>query len=213
MKKVVVVNYGMGNIKSVMRGIAQVGSTAVLSQGPDDIRNADRVILPGVGAFEDGMNELRQRSLDIALADFIQTGRPLLGICLGMQMLLDESEEHGKHEGLGFIPGRVVQIPQEVSGVVVRKIPHIGWSALHYSAQQKEWTGSVLETTKVGDYFYFVHSFMANPDDNAHVIAQCEYEGLAITAVLKKDNITACQFHPEKSGPSGLEILDCFTNS
>ena len=213
MKKVVVVNYGMGNIKSVMRAVEQTGSTAILSRGPDDIRNADRVILPGVGAFETGMNELRQRSLDVALTDFIHTGRPLLGICLGMQMLLDDSEEHGKHIGLGFIPGSVVQIPSGDNGALTRKIPHIGWSALHVSSKQKQWANSALDTTKEGDYFYFVHSFMASLKDDAHVLAECEYEGLAIPAVLKKDNITACQFHPEKSGPSGLDILNRFTNS
>ena len=132
MSSVVVVNYGMGNIKSVIRGIEQVGSTAIFSDNPDDIRKADRVILPGVGAFEDGMQELHQRELAPALKDFINTERPLLGICLGMQMLFDQSDEHGKHIGLGFIPGRVVKIPQDKSSTVKRKIPHIVWSALLY---------------------------------------------------------------------------------
>ena len=210
MSSVVVVNYGMGNIKSVIRGLEQAGSTAVLSDNPDVIRKADRVILPGVGAFKDGMKELDRRNLGPVLQDFINTGRPLLGICLGMQMLFDQSDEHGKHSGLGFIPGRVVKIPQYKSYTVKRKIPHLGWSAVRYSERCQNWKNSVLETTDEGDFFYFVHSFMAIPEDNEHILAQCDYEDLTITASVKKDNITGCQFHPEKSAESGLEILKHF---
>lgn len=213
MSSVVVVNYGMGNIQSVIRSIEQSGLTAVLSDNPDEIRKADRVILPGVGAFKDGMKELHQRELGPALQDFINTERPLLGICLGMQMLFDQSDEHGKHAGLGFIPGRVVKIPQDKSCTVKRKIPHIGWSALQYPEHRQNWENSVLESTNEGDFFYFVHSFMAMPYDNKHILAQCDYEDLTITASVKKDNITGCQFHPEKSAESGLEIINHFLTS
>ena len=210
MSSVVVVNYGMGNIKSVIRGIEQAGSKAILSDNPDEIRKADRVILPGVGALKDGMYELHQRDLGPALQDFINTGRPLLGICLGMQMLFDQSDEFGNHSGFGFIPGRVVKIPEHKSSKMKRKIPHIGWNALRYPEHRQNWKGSVLENTDEGDFFYFVHSFMAVPDDNEHILAQCNYEDITITASVKKDNITGCQFHPEKSAESGLELLKHF---
>lgn len=200
----------MGNIKSVIRGIEQVGATAILSDGPESIRNADRVILPGVGSFEEGMKELRKREIDEALREFINTERPFLGICLGMQMLFNESEEHGMHEGLGVISGSVVKIPSNEAGTIKRKIPHIGWAPLQRPNYLKNWNQSVLEKTQEGDYFYFVHSFMVVPDDNKCVLSQCVYEGLTITASVQKDNITGCQFHPEKSGESGLKVLDRF---
>jgi glutamine amidotransferase len=209
-KVVVVVDYGMGNVKSVIRGVEQTGAKVILTSDPDEVRNAERVILPGVGAFEDGMKELRQRDMDSALRDFIKTERPLLGICLGMQMFFDESGEHGKHQGLGFISGRVVNIPQEVNGTVIRKIPHIGWSALHLPNHRENWDKTMLESTNVGDAFYFVHSFMAVPDNSDHILAQCEYEQLPITAAVTNHNITGCQFHPEKSGEYGLKIVDRF---
>lgn len=210
MSSVVVVNYGMGNIKSVIRGLEQAGSRPLLSDNPDVIRKADRVILPGVGAFKDGMKELDRRNLGPALQDFINTGRPLLGICLGMQMLFDKSAEHGEHSGLGFIPGQVVKIPPHISDTLKRRIPHIGWSALRYPERCQNWENSVLETTDEGDFFYFVHSFMAIPDNNKHILAQCDYEGLPICAAVRKENIIGCQFHPEKSAESGLEILKKF---
>ena len=210
MSSVVVVNYGMGNTKSVIRGLEQAGSAAVLSDNPDEIRKADRVVLPGVGAVKYGMEELHQRDLGPALQDFVNTGRPLLGICLGMQMLFDQSDEYGNHPGLGFIPGRVVKIPKQKSCTVKRKIPHIGWSALRYPEHRQNWKNSLLESTDEGDFFYFVHSFMAVPDDNEHILAQCDYDDLTISASVKKDNITGFQFHPEKSAESGLKLLSHF---
>lgn len=210
MNRIVVVDYGMGNIKSVIRGIEHVGATAVLSEDPNDVRKADRVILPGVGAFEDGMKELQRRKLDVALLDYIQTERPLLGICLGMQMLFDESDEHGKHKGLGFIKGRVIKIPQDNNGNTKRKIPHIGWSALRFPHYHQDQSETVLDSTSEGDFLYFVHSFMAKPDNNKHILAECEYENLSITAFVRKNNISGCQFHPEKSGTTGLKMFDRF---
>lgn len=207
MSQVVVVNYGMGNLMSVSRGLEKVGAKVIFSDDPNIIRQADRVILPGVGAFEVGMKELCQRELDHALHDFIKTERPLLGICLGMQMLLDQSEEHGEHKGLGFISGKVVQIPQVDKGEVKRKTPHIGWNALQLPNQHINWGTSILENSNIGDFLYFVHSFMAVPEKKEYILAQCEYEGLAIPATLNKDNITGCQFHPEKSGEAGLKVL------
>lgn len=210
MTNVVIVNYGMGNIKSVMRGVEKVGAKVTLSNEPETVLKADRVILPGVGAFDHGMSELRKRNLEQILKDYVKTERPLLGICLGMQMLFDSSKEHGEHKGLGFIPGQVIQIPQDIDNTTLRKIPHIGWNALQYPPANRHWDQSILGKTEEGDSFYFVHSFMAQPENSEYILAQCLYEELPINAVVKKDNITGCQFHPEKSGPSGLKILEQF---
>jgi len=208
--RVVIIDYGMGNIKSVQRGLEHVGANVDLSYEPEVIRRADRLILPGVGAFENGMSELKKKGLIDVLHEFVKTGRPLMGICLGMQMLFDKSEEHGEHDGLKIIPGSVIKIPLSDKKVQVRKIPHIGWSALHYPLNRTSWKGSLIENINEGGYFYFVHSFMAKPKDNSHLLAQCEYEDLSVTAAVRKDNVTGFQFHPEKSGPQGLSILKQF---
>ena len=210
MSTVVVVDYGMGNIKSVQRGLEQAGALVILSSNPDEIAQADRVVLPGVGAFEDGMNGLIQEELDQALHHFSGKGNPLMGICLGMQMLLTSSQEFGSHQGLGLIPGKVQTIPHSENGVLKRKIPHIGWSALKKSADSDGWNNTVLQDIKEGEFFYFVHSFMAVPGQQAHQLAYCIDEGLAVTAAIRKDNVTGLQFHPEKSGPAGLQILNRF---
>lgn len=210
MSTVVVVDYGMGNIKSVQRGLEQAGASVILSSNPDEIAQADRVVLPGVGAFEDGMNGLVQDELDQALHHFAGKGNPLMGICLGMQMLLTSSQEFGSHQGLGLIPGKVQTIPHSENGVLKRKIPHIGWSALKKSVDSDGWNKTVLQDIKEGEFFYFVHSFMAVPGQQAHQLAYCIDEGLAVTAAIRKDNVTGLQFHPEKSGPAGLQILNRF---
>ncbi len=209
MSVVVIVDYGMGNIKSVQRGVERTGATAVLSFDPDEIINADRVILPGVGAFEDGMKGLKQSGLDDAICQFCNKGNPLLGICLGMQMLLQQSEEFGIHRGLGLIDGEVKKIPQTEDGAFKRKIPHIGWGALK-RPQQQLWNSSCLKEIEEGEFFYFVHSFMAVPTNPENRLAHCIYEGLSVTAAIQKENITGVQFHPEKSGEAGLKILKQF---
>lgn len=210
MTRVVVVDYGMGNIKSVQRGLEKVGATVQLSSLPEVLASADCLVLPGVGAFEDGMKGLNGTGVVPSINEFVLTGKPLLGICLGMQMLLDQSEEHGSHKGLGLIPGVVKAIPQQEGGVHARKTPHIGWSDLLYPANIHDWRDSILADTTEGEYFYFVHSFMAAPQDETNLFAQCEDEGLRITAAIRKENITGLQFHPEKSGECGLRILERF---
>jgi imidazole glycerol-phosphate synthase subunit HisH len=209
MKNVVIVDYGMGNLKSVQRGLERVGASVIVSSNPTVIANAERLILPGVGAFEDGMEELRNAGIIDAINDFVKTGNELLGICLGMQMLLDQSEEHGDHKGLELISGDVKKIPESYHGCFVRKVPHIGWTRIEESSYQ-EWKGSCLEGIKTGEYFYFVHSFMAVTENKENLLAQCEDEGLVVSAAIKKDNITGLQFHPEKSGEAGLKILHKF---
>jgi len=212
MKDVVIVDYGMGNIKSVQRGLEKVGATVTLSSVPEIIATANRIVLPGVGAFEEGMKELRKANLITAIQDFVSTGKSLLGICLGMQILLENSEEHGNHQGLGFIQGSVKAIPQNAGDLFVRKTPHIGWSELKFQNHKADWSRTCLGDINIGEYFYFVHSFMAVPVKSSDVLAHCEYEGLQITAAIRKDNVTGLQFHPEKSGESGLKILQKFVS-
>lgn len=212
MNKVVVVDYGVGNLKSVLRGVEQVGGNAVLSDNPDEVCKAERLILPGVGAFAVGMAELRRRNLDSAILDFAKTGRPLLGICLGMQLLFEKTDEHGDHEGLGLISGRVVHIPANGGGVTERKLPHIGWCALKFTEEHRTWKNTILENINEGEFFYFVHSFMAIPENGGELLARCEYEKQDITAAVIKKNIIGTQFHPEKSGGIGLKVLKQFVN-
>ncbi|MBF0231438.1 MAG: imidazole glycerol phosphate synthase subunit HisH [Desulfamplus sp.] len=212
MKEVVVIDYGMGNLKSVQRGLEKVGATVNLSSDPDIIANAGRLVLPGVGAFEDGMKGLEIKGHIGAIHEFVQKGNPFLGICLGMQMLLDESEEYGLHRGLGIIPGSVKAIPVSESGKFLRKIPHIGWNALKLNVSRADWNNTCLQDIEDGDFFYFVHSFMAVPNNSDHLVAQCIYEKLLVTAAITMDNVTGVQFHPEKSGLSGLKLLKRFVS-
>ena len=209
MNKVVVIDYGMSNLKSVQRAIEKVGAKPILSSSYSEIVNADRLILPGVGAFESGMSGLENAGLTEAIYDFVKTGNPLLGICLGMQMLLDYSEENGIHNGLGLISGKVVKIPAGDNNEYSRKIPHIGWAEL-LKPKNINWKDSCLENTNSESYFYFVHSFMAHTEEKEHVLAHCNDEGLLVNAVIKKDNVTGLQFHPEKSGETGLRLLSQF---
>jgi len=206
MKNVVIADYGIGNIRSIQRSLEQSGASVMLSSDPVIISTASRLVLPGVGAFDDGMKGLKSAGLVDAIYDFVKKGNPLLGICLGMQMLLKQSEEHGMHTGLGLIPGNVKKIPEVDHGEFSRKIPHIGWTQIQNSGSQN-WKGSCLEDIKTGEYFYFVHSFMAIPEKKEHLLAQCEDENLLVAAAIKRDNITGLQFHPEKSGSAGLKIL------
>jgi len=212
--EVVIVDYGMGNLKSVQRGIEQVGGMVKLCSEAEEIISADRLLLPGVGAFEKGMRGLVEHGLADAIRQFVTTGKPMLGICLGMQMMLDRSEEFGSHEGLGLIPGKVVQIPQQKADfVTIRKIPHIGWNAIFQSETESRWQSSCLDQIQEGDFFYFVHSYMAVTDQPSDMLAACDYEGQSITAAISRENITGLQFHPEKSGESGLLILKSFVQS
>lgn len=211
LRRVVVINYGMGNLLSVQRGFEARGAAVEISADPEVIARADRLVLPGVGAFAAGMQELQSRTLIDPVREFVASGRPLLGICLGMQMLMAQSEEFGLHAGLNLIPGRVIKIPDcDGDGHEVRKIPHIGWSALHYPSGRSDWRGTLLANTNEGEYFYFVHSFMAASDDQRDLLAECDYNGVAIAAVVSRQNVMGCQFHPEKSGEAGLGLLDTF---
>lgn len=198
---IAIVDYGVGNLFSLQCSLESIGAETVVTADPEVIRGADKILLPGVGAFEDAARKLRASGLDRVVIEQAHAGKPLLGICLGMQMLFEKSYEYGEHPGLGLIPGAVVPMDGVIPAEL--KIPHIGWNALHF--QQ----GSPLfRYIQDGDCVYFVHSYYAAQCD-PFVIATAEY-GAELTAAVAKDNVYGCQFHPEKSGSVGLAILRAF---
>lgn len=212
MKNVTVIDYGIGNLLSVRRAFEYCNAKVFFTSNPNEVINADRLVLPGVGAFADAMKGLKERNLIEAIQSYTTLERPFLGICLGMQMMLSESEEFGRHEGLNFIPGKVVKIPSINAYGQPCKIPHIGWNQLVFPPLQYEnmWNASLLEGLSEKSSAYFVHSFTALPDDNKYRWADVVYGGNRFSAVIRKDNLYGCQFHPEKSGPVGLKIVSNF---
>ena len=199
---VAIVDYGVGNLFSLQCSLNAIGAEVTVTADPEVLKSADQVLLPGVGAFGDAADKLRSTGLDKVLKELAAAGKPLLGICLGMQLLFEKGYEYGEHEGLGLIKGSVV--PME--GVIPAdlKIPHIGWNALKFKNPSP-----LFRNIKDGDCVYFVHSFYA-ADCDENVIATAEY-GAELTAAVASKNVFGCQFHPEKSGTVGLEILKAFT--
>ena len=199
---VAIVDYGVGNLFSLECSLNAIRAEVVITADPEILKKADQVLLPGVGAFEDAAKKLRATGLDIVIKDLAAAGKPLLGICLGMQMLFEKSYEYGEHEGLGLIPGRVISM----EGIVPadHKIPHIGWNALQFKKDCP-----IFKDIQEGDCVYFVHSYFAT-DCDAYVTATAEY-GPELTASVAHKNVFGCQFHPEKSGAVGLAILKAFT--
>ena len=197
-----IIDYGVGNLFSLRSSLAAIGQEVVVSADPEVLRKADHVLLPGVGAFEDAVKKLRQTHLDEMVYESVRAGKPLMGICLGMQMLFEKSFEYGEYQGLGLLKGEV--IPMEGLLPENLKIPHMGWNALNITKP----SGKLFANTKEGDYVYFVHSYFATGCEDS-LAAQTEY-GKWLTAAVEKDNIFGCQFHPEKSGEVGLDILRAF---
>lgn len=199
---VAIVDYGVGNLFSLESSFRSVGAETVVTSDPAVLRAADRIVLPGVGAFGDAAEKLRESGLaDVVVAE-AKAGKPLLGICLGMQLLFDKSFEYGEHKGLGLIKGEVRPIADVIGADL--KIPHIGWNALHFGAKKHPLFRYLAE----GDFVYFVHSFYgANCAES--VIATAEY-GAELTAAVACENVCGCQFHPEKSGAVGMKILRAF---
>ncbi len=211
MTVVTVADYGMGNLLSVTRAFEYCGAAVKVSALAEDIASAESLVLPGVGAFPDGMRELRQRGLKDAIKEFCRSGRPFLGICLGMQLMLDSSEEFGETQGLGLIPGKVSLIPSITSDGIPQKIPHIGWNLLRFPTGRRSWAGTILESAHPDrDTAYFVHSYTAVPANDANRLADTFYGGHRVSAAIHSGNCYGTQFHPEKSGPVGLEIIKRF---
>lgn len=210
MIEVTVIDYGVGNLLSVSRALEHCGARVTVSSDAAAILASARVVLPGVGAYADGMAALQAQGLDDVVRQIAAMGTPLLGICLGMQMLMDESEEFGVTPGLSLIPGRVVKIPATATTGEPHKIPHMGWSELVFPAHCDSWQSDLLADVEPDEAVYFVHSYMAAPTSPLHRLADCCYGGHRISAVLKRENVMGCQFHPEKSGDVGLKILSRF---
>jgi imidazole glycerol-phosphate synthase subunit HisH len=210
MKRVTVVDYGMGNLLSVSQALEEAGGSVTVAHSAEQILEAERLVLPGVGAFVGGMAELHERGFVEPIREFAASGRPLLGICLGMQMLLDRSEEFGESEGLGLIPGSVVPVPAAGTNGAPHKIPHIGWNELVRPEGGADWDDSILRNVAPGSSAYFVHSFTAAPEDPRHRLADCHYDGCTISAALRSGNLYGTQFHPERSGPAGIRVIDAF---
>jgi glutamine amidotransferase len=196
---IAVVDYGVGNLHSVTKALQKVGASAQVTTDWREVEKASGVVFPGVGAFKDSMDALNRSDLAKAVLSAIQSGKPFLGICVGLQMLFDESDEFGVSKGLGVIPGRVVKFQEG------QKVPHLGWNSLRYTKPHNP----LLEGVPEGSYVYFVHSFYGKPTDSSWTAAVCDY-GVEFTAMAWKNNVFATQFHPEKSQGVGLKILDNF---
>lgn len=209
-KLVTIVDYGIGNIFSVTRAFEHCGAEVLLTDNPQDILAATSLVLPGVGAFSNGMNGLRERDLIEPLREYAASGKPLLGICLGMQMLFTGSTEFGEHSGLNIIEGRIIPIEPLTAEGTPLKVPHIGWSELQQAVDGPEWEISILKYVNGQEHCYFVHSLTAVPDDERHRLADTYYGSSRISAAVAKGNVYGCQFHPEKSGAIGLKIIKGF---
>ncbi|MBI1912880.1 MAG: imidazole glycerol phosphate synthase subunit HisH [Deltaproteobacteria bacterium] len=199
---IAIIDYDMGNLRSVQKAFEKIGATATATRDPNVIKDASRVVLPGVGAFKDCMKNLEDYGLIDPILKAIDSGKPFLGICLGLQLLFEESMEFGTHKGLGVIKGKVVRFPATDNPEF--KVPHMGWNEI-----KKEKDSPILDGISDKSYFYFVHSYYAVPDDKAVILTSTDYD-VNFTSSIAKDNIMACQFHPEKSQQVGLKLLKNF---
>lgn len=210
---VTILDYGVGNLRSVARAFEVCGASPELAETPGQAARAERLVIPGVGAFRSCVDGLRAAGFEDVVRQLVaDRQRPVLGICVGMQMLFDGSEEFGDQTGLGLLPGIVAGIPRSGADGDRRKVPHIGWSSLQPPAGQGGdwWAGTVLDGTAPGADVYFVHSFSARPAEPADLLAVTEYGGFEVCAAVRRDNLFGVQFHPEKSGPAGLQIVRSF---
>jgi glutamine amidotransferase len=203
---IAIIDYGMGNLRSVQKAFERVGADARIVSSEDEIERASRVVLPGVGAFADAIANLRKQGLVEPVLQAIESGRPFLGICLGLQLLFDVSYEDGEHTGFGMVPGKVVRFDfADLPAARGLKIPHMGWNQLHWDEPCP-----LLAGLTSGTYFYFVHSYHVQPVEADVKTARCDY-GVEFVAMIWRQNLYATQFHPEKSQKSGLKILENFT--
>jgi glutamine amidotransferase len=210
-KRITIVDYGVGNLYSVMRAFEVCGVEDIcITSDPAKVTVADRLVLPGVGAFLNGMNGLRERGLVDPLRSYAASGKPLLGICLGMQLLFSQSSEFGEQRGLDIIEGGVVPIDPKGGEGLPLKVPHIGWSKIMPTKEGPQWGSSLMKHVNGDASCYFVHSFTAVPRNETCRLADAYYGSSRISAAVAKGNVYGCQFHPEKSGPIGLSIIGGF---
>lgn len=197
---IAIIDYGMGNLGSVYKGLLRVTANVEITDNADSARKASAIVLPGVGAFEDAKRNLDDSGMSEVVIEAVQKGKPFLGICLGLHLLFEESEENGLHKGLGLVRGRVTKLPMTV------KVPHIGWNQLHFNKEIPFFAG-----IDEGSYFYFVHSYYVEPEDEKVVATKTDY-GIDFVSSISWDKLLAVQFHPEKSGKLGLKVLENFVN-
>lgn len=203
---ITIIDYEMGNLRSVEKAFERLGHAVRVSSDPAALLTSDKIVLPGVGAFRDCIGNLRSGGFVAPLLQHVAAGKPLLGICVGMQMLFDESEEFGRHQGLGLVPGRVVRFPADMAeGGERLKVPHMGWNDIRIRRP-----APIFTATADGSFVYFVHSYYCRADNDADVAATCRYGDVEFCAAIWRDNLMATQFHPEKSQAVGLAIFDQF---
>ncbi len=202
MSTIGIINYGMGNLTSVKNAIEFVGGKAVILNSPDELLSVEKAILPGVGAFGMAIENLRNNNWENSIKQFVSEGKALLGLCLGMQLLLDESDEHGSHKGLGLVNGKVSSLKNQINNLPV---PHMGWNNLTFKTESP----LIANLDPVENDMYFVHSYYCKLDNSSEVLATCDY-GIEIDVMLQKGNVFGCQFHPEKSQKNGLQIIENF---
>lgn len=212
--EVAIIDYGLGNLFSVKQACDHVGLRTRVTSQKKDITKADAMILPGVGAFGDAMGILNKMDLVRPILDFINSKRPFLGICLGMQLLFSESEEFGQHKGLDVIKGKVVKFPKKNNDGQINKIPQVGWNRIKRPllAEDPYWNGTVLNHVNDGEFMYFVHSFYAVPEEKSVALSITEYGEITYCSSIQRGNIFAFQFHPEKSAYQGLKIYRNFSD-
>lgn len=206
----VIVDYGLGNLHSVKRAVEASGFSVNVTSDLVEIQNANRLIFPGVGAFGTGMRTIKAKGIDDVLRRFSETERPVLGICLGMQLMLSSSEEFGQHKGLGFFSGRVVKIPQKRETEEIRKVPFVGWKSLENTGRNVFNKINFVTINGATSWYYFTHSFMATLDDDNQIVAQYDHLGQKVNAIIARENLLGVQFHPEKSGKDGLSVFRAF---
>jgi len=208
---VTILDYGMCNLLNVARAFEHIGAQVSVSDDPHAVLAADRLVVPGVGAFRDSMNELSERGFADAMRQFAEFERPMFGICVGMQILFEGSDEFGNHAGLGILPGRVQEVPNLCVDALPQRVPHIGWNNLDTPTTGRDWQGTILEPlVRMPTAVYFVHSFSAHPTDEHDVLAECIYGGHRLCAAVQRGNLVATQFHPERSGEVGLSVARRF---
>lgn len=214
-KKIAIIDYGVGNLYSLVKAFRHFGVDAFITENADEILSSDAVVLPGVGAFKSGMNGLKIRGLIKTVRDYAKTGKPMLGICLGAQLMLSKGYEFGESAGLNIIKGKVVKFPK-----LKEKVPHIGWNEIYklkvedvkLKAKDSKWKNTILDSIKENSDVYFVHSYVLKPDRKEDVLSLAKYGNYEFCSAIRKNNIYGCQFHPEKSGKTGLKIIENFIN-
>ena len=212
---IAVVDYGSANLFNIQRALTAIGANANISSSPEDVLKADKIVLPGVGAFQTGMSHLKKSGMVDALNEFKASGKQILGICLGMQLLVTQSEENGLHQGLDFIPGKVTRFTPCSSTESMFKIPQICWNAIEHPPEKskKSWGNTILSELKSKAYMYFLHSYFVQATQEEHCLAVTHYGNETFHSAIQNENVVGCQFHPERSGEQGLSVLKSFVIS